>query len=316
MHLLPTPTLLERATAASAVTPSCTTAIPDKNGYVPPESCNANYGFYPNWQENMVFAVLFALTTAAHLAQAIVYKKASAKDQQNSNYVMLSTLFFLLAPLWINAFIYMVVSRLVYFLDSARKVLNIRATWLAKGFVSADVVCFLVQAVGGALMAGGQDNPKNADLGKKIYMVGCGIQLACVILFVFVAGAFYRSVARDMRSGTAKTRNRWIKPLFLIIFLVLVLIVERIIFRLVEFSRGASNSNPMLRREWYQLYLDGLPMFIALAALNLVHPALVLRGAESEMPSSNLLRWRRKKSDFGPLPLQSIESLDRTAASR
>ncbi|KAJ3481804.1 hypothetical protein NLG97_g7731 [Lecanicillium saksenae] len=316
MHLLPTPTLLERATPTSVASPSCTTAIPVKNGYVPPESCNANYGFYPKWEDNMKFCWVIIMG-ASWECICFVLRTLGAKDQQNSNYVMMSTLFFLLAPLWINAFIYMVVSRLVYFLDSARKVLNIRATWLAKGFVSADVVCFLVQAVGGALMAGGQDNPKNADLGKKIYMVGCGIQLACVILFVFVAGAFYRSVSRDIRNGTAKTRNRWIKPLFLVIFLVLVLIVERIIFRLVEFSRGASNSNPMLRREWYQLYLDGLPMFIALAVLNLVHPALVLRGSDSEMPSSNLLRCRRRpKSDFGPLPLQSIESLDRTAASR
>lgn len=107
----------------------------------------------------------------------------------------------------------MVVSRLVYFLDSARQVLRIRATWMTKGFVSADIVCFAVQAVGGGLMAGGQDRPKSADLGKKIYMAGCGIQLGCVIVFVAVAAAFYRSVVRFTRAGTAKTRNRWIQPL-------------------------------------------------------------------------------------------------------
>lgn len=119
----------------------------------------------------------------------------------------------------------MVVSRLVYFLDSAKQVLRIRATWMAKGFVSADMVCFAVQAIGGGLMAGGQDHPKSADLGKKIYMAGCGIQLACVVVFVLVAAAFYRRVLRDTRAGTAKTRNRWIQPLFWVIFLVLVLIV-------------------------------------------------------------------------------------------
>lgn len=119
----------------------------------------------------------------------------------------------------------MVVARLVNFIGSGGKVLRIRATWLAKGFVSADVVCFLVQAVGGALMAGGQDNVKNAKLGKTIYMVGCGIQLACVIAFMFVAGVFCRNVLRDSRAGTAGTRNRWIKPLFAVIFVVMILIV-------------------------------------------------------------------------------------------
>ncbi|OAA75707.1 RTA1 domain protein [Akanthomyces lecanii RCEF 1005] len=277
MYSLPTPTLHLRAASASSPVPSCITAVPDKNGYVPPEACNANYGFYPKWEDNCAFAAFFGLTAAAHLAQAVLYKKAG-----------------------INAFIYMVVSRLVYFLDSAKKVLRIRATWMAKGFVSTDMVCFAVQAIGGGLMAGGQDHPKSADLGKKIYMAGCGIQLACVIVFVFVVAAFYRGVLRDTRAGTAKTRNRWIQPLFW----------ERIIFRLVEFSRGADSSNPMLRKEWYQLYLDGLPMLFALAALNLVHPALVLQGEDSDMPASKLLRcWRRRKSEFGSIPLHSIEDL-------
>lgn len=77
MHSFPTPTLVLRASATSANLPTCTTAVPDKNGYVPPESCNANYGFYPKWQDNMAFAALFALTTVAHLTQCIVYKKVS-----------------------------------------------------------------------------------------------------------------------------------------------------------------------------------------------------------------------------------------------
>lgn len=75
MPLIPSPTLFLRATTTSSATPTCTTAIPDKNGYVPPEACNANYGFYPKWEDNMGFAIAFALTTAAHLTQAIVYKK-------------------------------------------------------------------------------------------------------------------------------------------------------------------------------------------------------------------------------------------------
>lgn len=75
MMIVPTQTLRLRATAASSARPTCTTAVPDKNGHVPPEACNANYGFYPKWEDNMVFAIAFALTTAAHLTQAIVFKK-------------------------------------------------------------------------------------------------------------------------------------------------------------------------------------------------------------------------------------------------
>jgi hypothetical protein len=74
--MIPTLTLLARATSTtSSATPSCTTAVPDKYGYVPPDSCDANYGFYPNWEDNTAFAVAFGLSTVAHLAQAIILKQ-------------------------------------------------------------------------------------------------------------------------------------------------------------------------------------------------------------------------------------------------
>lgn len=70
-----TPTLLQVATSVSSFIPTCTTAIPDENGYVPPESCNANYGFYPRWQDNLAFALAFGVTTTIHLSQAIIFRK-------------------------------------------------------------------------------------------------------------------------------------------------------------------------------------------------------------------------------------------------
>lgn len=124
----------------------------------------------------------------------------------------------------INAFAYMVVARLIYFLHPKQQALGISARWLAKGFVTADVVSFAIQAVGGALMAD-QQNVENSDLGRKIYMAGVGVQLFFVLIFVVVAISFYRQVSYDIRTGALKTRNRWIRPLLVVIFLVLVLII-------------------------------------------------------------------------------------------
>lgn len=175
-----------------------------------------------------------------------ILRTLGAKDQQNSTYVTLSTLLFLLAPLcktWpsskvlymcsnslfpgINAFAYMVVSRLIYFLHPKQAALSIPARWLAKGFVAADVISFIVQAAGGALMAD-QDNAGNADLRRKIYMAGVGVQLFFVMIFVIVVISFYHQISCDIRTGTLKNRNRWIRPLILVIFFVLILIVVRI----------------------------------------------------------------------------------------
>lgn len=62
-------------TSTTAAIPSCTSAIPDHYGYVPPDACNANYGFYPSWEWNLVFAVVFGLTTLGHTVQMFVYQK-------------------------------------------------------------------------------------------------------------------------------------------------------------------------------------------------------------------------------------------------
>jgi hypothetical protein len=122
----------------------------------------------------------------------------------------------------------MVISRLIYFLHPKQQALGVSARWIAKGFVAADIVSFMVQAGGGALMAD-QQNTENADLGRKIYMAGVGVQLFFVLLFVVVVVSFYRQLSSDIRNGTLKNRNRWIRPLVLVIFLVLILIVVRLL---------------------------------------------------------------------------------------
>ncbi|KAM0421377.1 hypothetical protein ACHAPT_010912 [Fusarium lateritium] len=328
---MPTQTSFQAtSTTSSSASATCTTAIPDKYGYVPPDSCNANYGFYPQWEDNTAFAVMFGLSTVAHLVQAVVLKKPfcwvivmgalwecicfilralGAKDQQESGYMIVSTLLLLLAPLWINAFAYMTVARLVYFLHPRRRLAGLSAQWLAKCFVTVDVICFIIQAAGGAMLAD-QDDSDTAKLGKKVYMAGVGVQLGCVLVFLTVHTMFYREITRHTRhtrTRKLKVQKSWTKALLWVIYVVLGLIVVRIIFRLVEFSQGASTSNPILRHEEYQLYLDALPMLIALVVLNVVHPGMVLEGPDSSFPSVKTKWWHGRSAAFDTVELSSHE---------
>jgi hypothetical protein len=66
------------STAATAA-PSCTTATPGKYGSVPFDACNSFYNYDPAFAPALAFTVLFSLATAAHLGQAIVYKKVCAE---------------------------------------------------------------------------------------------------------------------------------------------------------------------------------------------------------------------------------------------
>lgn len=56
--------------------PTChQTLKPDKNGYLPPGTCNAIWNYYPSFAAALVFAGLFAIMTAVHIWQAARYKK-------------------------------------------------------------------------------------------------------------------------------------------------------------------------------------------------------------------------------------------------
>lgn len=63
------------ATATSTAT--CVTATPGKYGYVPPDACNSNYNYFPNYGAAIAVTVLFGLVTLAHVVQAFVYKRVS-----------------------------------------------------------------------------------------------------------------------------------------------------------------------------------------------------------------------------------------------
>ncbi|KAG7151644.1 lipid transporter atnI like protein [Verticillium longisporum] len=268
---------------SAAVEPSCTTAVPGKYGSVPYDACNSNYNFEPDFAANCAFAVLFGLTLGAHLVQAVTWKK------QKQIYAILGQLFFLLAPLWMNAFVYMTVSRLMYYVLPDRSIWNLKATQLTKLFVWIDVLCFLVQAGGGSLLSG--DDMEMMRIGQCIYVAGCAAQLFFIVIFCALMGRLYVRMREAQRFDL---RMRLVKSLFWALLAVLVFIMIRIVFRLYEFKPGSDFNSEILTNEYYALGLDALPMLLGLLLLNAVHPGWVLRGPDSELPRVT----RREKKEI------------------
>ncbi|KAF4496485.1 phospholipid-translocating ATPase [Fusarium agapanthi] len=294
-----TTTFTSTATAASSATATCTTAVPGKYGRVPVDACNANYFFDPSFAANLAFCVLFGMTTMTHLVQAILFKKKfcwvaimgaawetigfafktlGSRNQQNTTYVILGQLFFLLAPLWVNAFVYMAVARMVYFRVPDRKLLGIKAIRMTLLFVWLDIILFLVQGAGGSMLSN-NDDMNVIRIGQKVYMAGVGLQLAVILIFIGITTFFY-SKLRQLE-GRSMGRMKW---LILAMLTVLVLIVIRIVYRLIEFGPGVNEHNQLLIHEEYPLGLDATPILIALVLLNIMHPGFVLRGPDSEFP--------------------------------
>lgn len=108
----------------------------------------------------MLFTVLFGLAAAFHLYQGIRYRKPftwviivaatwellgfifrliSAQNPTNLAYYIVQILLVLTAPIWINAFLYMVLGRMVHFFIPDHKVLGVKARSLTACFVSLDI---------------------------------------------------------------------------------------------------------------------------------------------------------------------------------
>ncbi|KUJ17587.1 uncharacterized protein LY89DRAFT_584821 [Mollisia scopiformis] len=284
--------------------PTCIqTLTPDKNGYLPPGTCNALYDYYPSFAAAVVASVAFGVLTVAHITQAAVYKKKfcwviimgslwefasfttrslSTLHQQSVALLLVSQLFVLLAPLWINAFAYMLLARLINFYSPTRSILSIPTPILSVIFVSLDFISFVIQLVGGSWA--GPTAPEADQLkGIHIYMGGIGLQQFFIFVFLGLAVKFQFEMKEVDRLGRGRGDQKW-KGMLWTLYASFGFITIRIFFRLIEFSAGNTSSNPLPYHEGYFYALEAVPMVFAILCFNVMHPGKVLVGPESELP--------------------------------
>lgn len=303
------------SSATSTAAPTCVTAVPGKNGYVPLGACNAKWPYEPSYAAAISLSTLFGIVTLAHLVLAILHRKPfcwvmimgcawelvafitrslAALDQQSLPYAYISHLLFLLAPLWINAFVYMTAGRLIYTYHPLKRIGRVKAISIGKYFVWLDILSFLIQAAGGAMLTPGSSE-QSQKIGRNVYMTGVGIQEFFIILFLVLIVLFHKAILRLEAEGSAPENRVW-KWLTMALYTTLILITIRIIFRLVEFSAGIDpDKNPLPFEENYALGLDAVPMFLACLLLAVCHPGLALKGPESVFPSRKERRAERKE---------------------
>lgn len=187
---------------------------------------------------------------------AFIFRAAGAHDQQQPTWQILGTLFLLLAPLWINAFVYMVVARLVYYVLPSQKVWGVRAALLTKLFVWLDVVTFLVQVTGGILMS--NQEPDSQDIvrkGQQVYMIGISVQGALILVFGAMTARFYLVMKKEGRADRNLKRARilvWVTFAVLVLILVSKLphdsLSPSFSLRHPEFSTSCARNCPGMAR--------------------------------------------------------------------
>lgn len=261
------------------------------------------WSFCPNMGASVFFILVFAATTGIHIYQAYRYRKPyswviimssiwqfltyifrSLSIQNPASFGNYAAWFVLIlvAPLWTNAYSYMVFGRLVWNYTPDRKVWGLRAIRFGAVFVVLDIIAFVIQVYGAATASVKDAATDNVLKSLHIYMSGVGVQL----FFLLICFAFGVRLWWMMR--TDAIIHPQLRPALMLLyiqFIVLVLIIVRIVFRIVEYSSGLTSTIPL--HEAYQYCLDTLPMFVAILAYNIVHPGQIMQGAETEMPSKN-----------------------------
>ena len=258
------------------------------------------WNFCPSVGAAYLFAILFGLITLTHIAQAILHRKgycwviamsalwqtlayafriASIKAPTSvAAYSVWFTLI-LVAPLWTNAFVYMVFGRMVYNYTSTARLFKVKAWRFTLYFVLLDILAFLVQVTGASIASGDDVPDSQVLLGLHIYQGGVGLQQLFIFFFCYLAFRFHQNLDRQSPSPRLKQA----KLLLYVLYFVLVLVTIRIIFRLAEYSQGLDSSVP--NHEAYQYVLDSTLMMIALVAFNVVHPGRIMAGKEADFPS-------------------------------
>lgn len=314
---------------------------------LPHDDPSSLYNYCPSLAPAILFAVLFGLITFSHVVQAFVYRHPAAWvlimagcwetggyisrtisifHQASSGIFTAQFLLILLAPLWINAFVYMILGRMMHFFLANDRIFGIRARRITLVFVLFDITAFVVQLIGGLMTSGTDLSPQTVQTGLNIYTGGVALQLAFIFVFICLSIRFRQALKQQdlarlngTKSWATETpdsaaveagvfvvdsqddlfANRTYsqaKPLLITLWIALSLIIVRNIFRLAEYAMGGVNGNTITRHEWYQYVFDAVLMFLAMVALSLFHPGRVLQGERSNFSAEDKARKTQKKA--------------------
>ncbi|CAG9943847.1 unnamed protein product [Clonostachys rosea f. rosea IK726] len=203
---------------------------------------------------------------------AYIMRAYSIKNSTMIAPFVITLAFTVLAPVFIAAGNYMLISRLILAVlpPSKQRVLKIPGRRLTPIFVVCDIIAFLVQGSGSSIASSNNWQGNTERIGRYVLIGGLAFQLVAFSLFLCVFGRFHvlanKYEVRDAPKGWAK--------LVVAVYISSVLIMIRCIFRVAEFAEGMNGY--AFRHEWLFWVFEALPMAPAIGVFCLYHPSKYL----------------------------------------
>ncbi|KAN0073889.1 RTA1 like domain containing protein [Elaphomyces granulatus] len=262
------------------------------------------YHYDPSLAAACIFTVMFGVSTLLHVFQLLrkrtwyfipfivganfetigyIGRAISATETPNwskTPYIMQSLLI-LLAPALFAASIYMVLARIINLVDGeALSVIKVK--FVTKVFVLGDVLSFLVQSTGGAMLTQAKNN-SDFQRGEYVIIGGLAIQVISFGFFILVSAIFHHRISQSPTEQSTQVTVPWKKFLW-ILYLASAFIMIRSVFRIVQYIVGYDGT--LQQHEFYVYIFDASLMFLTTFLFNVYHPSLIIRGNVREKESS------------------------------
>lgn len=151
-------------------------------------------------------------------------------------------------------------------------------TWV---FIGGDVISLSLQAIGGGLSAGAEDDFSQLDLGSNIAIAGIIMQVVTLAIFAAFAGLFFLRRHLALRNGASDKDEAPANPqlqsmrfkLFAgAVVVAFLTIFARCVYRIAEMMGGWGN--PLMQNEAEFIALDSVMCAVAAVAMTVFHPGL------------------------------------------
>ena len=160
-------------------------------------------------------------------------RAAAHGDTESLGPYITQSLLILIAPILFAASVYMTLGRLMLRTQSTSYSI-IRAKWVTKMFVTADVLCFVIQCGGAGMLTQAKDAAA-FKRGENVILGGLILQILVFAVFFVVAGIWHRRLSAIPTAVAAEVR--WEKHVWLL-YSASVCITVRNFCRVIEYAMG------------------------------------------------------------------------------
>jgi len=212
---------------------------------------------YLAWKHSARYMYIIGVTGAAEVL-GYIFRIIVANHPSINSYIVME-LCLLVSPIALAVINYIVVGKLLA--QAGEKVGPFKPQHIARFFLGSDIFSFIIQSGGGGMLASG--NSSFMDIGRNTILFGLTIQL------LFFASFTWITIIIQNKSKFGLKNDSSLKPVFHGLYITIILLFIRNIYRVVEFGTGRGGY--ISTHELFFGFFESLPIFLAFIFYGIFH---------------------------------------------